>query len=65
MPLVESLMQKLVKTYGDARAKDVYYALEASGKGPFAPGAKHRKLHEDWAAKNGVQPVGKAKKRRK
>jgi len=61
MPIVQALMDKLAKTYGPEKGKEVYYAMEASGKGPFAPGAKHRAAHEAFAAKHGVTPVGKAK----
>lgn len=56
MPVVKALMDNLVKQYGEAEGKQAYYAMEASGKGPFAPGAKHRDLHEAWAKKNGVPP---------
>ena len=63
MPIVQSLMDKLTKTYGPEKGKEMYYAMEASGKGPFAPGAKYRNLHEAFAAKHGVTPVGKAKRK--
>lgn len=61
MPIVQELMDKLTKTYGPDKGKEIYYAMEASGKGPFAPGAKYRGLHEAFAAKHGVTPVGKGK----
>lgn len=56
MPIVGSLMQSLVDRYGKERGERVYYSMEAEGSGPFAPGAKHRDLHEAWAKKNGVRP---------
>jgi hypothetical protein len=40
MPIVQTLMDKLTKTYGPEKGKEVYYAMEASGKGPFAPGGQ-------------------------
>lgn len=61
MPIVEKLMNNLTARYGPEKGRNVYYAMEAEGKGPFAPGAKHRALHEDFAARNKVTPVGKNK----
>lgn len=63
MPVVQSLMDNLVRQYGEEKGQRVYYAMEAEGSGPFAPGKKHRQLHEDWAAKHGVAPVGGRKKK--
>jgi hypothetical protein len=54
MPIVESLMDNLVKRYGQARGEQVYYAMEASGEGPFAPGGKYRDLHEAFVARHGL-----------
>lgn len=66
MPIVKSLMKSLKDRYGDARGEQIYYAMEASGKGPFAPGAKYAHLHEEWAAKHGVKPIdGRRKGRRR
>lgn len=62
MPIVESLMRELVAKYGKEKGERVYYAMEASGKGPFAKGAKYGKLHEDFAAKHGVRPLEGKKK---
>lgn len=56
MPVVKSLMDSLVERYGPDGGERVYYAMEAEGKGPFAPGGKHRDLHEAWAKKQGVAP---------
>lgn len=58
MPIVEKLMASLVARYGEEEGRKAYYAMEAAGKGPFAPGAKYRELHEAWAARQGVRPVG-------
>lgn len=63
MPVVQALMDNLVKRYGPDKGKQVYYAMEAEGSGPFAPGAKHHDLHVAFAAKNGVAPVAKGKKK--
>jgi hypothetical protein len=63
VPIVESLMKSLVERYGKRRGEDIYYAMEAEGKGPFAPGAKHRDMHEAFAAKHGLEPQGKKKPR--
>lgn len=65
MPIVQTLMDSLTKRYGAEKAKNVYYAMEAEGKGPFSAGGKYRKLHEDWAAKNGVPPSGAVKSKKK
>lgn len=62
MPIVQSLMDKLERTYGKEQAQRVYYSMEATGKGPFAKGAKHHALHVEWAAKNGV-PAASGKKK--
>jgi hypothetical protein len=65
MPIVQALMDKLVAQYGPAQAKHVYYAMEAEGKGPFAPGAKHRDLHEAFVEKHHLPGgVGKPVKAR-
>ncbi len=64
MPIVESLMRELKAKYGPEKGERVYYAMEASGKGPFAAGAKHHDMHEAFAAKHGVAPIkGKGKKK--
>lgn len=62
MPIVESLMANLVKRYGKERGERVYYAMEAEGTGPFAAGAKHRELHEEFAARRGLPPLKGKKK---
>jgi len=54
MPIVQSLMDKLVAQYGAEKGKQVYYAMEAEGKGPFAPGAKHRDKHEAFVEKHNL-----------
>lgn len=64
MPIVRSLMDKLVKEYGKERGERVYYAMEASGKGPFAKGAKHHDLHESFAAKHGLPALSGSAKRK-
>jgi hypothetical protein len=56
VPIVQSLMDNLLKRYGPEEGKRVYYAMEAEGKGPFAPGGKYRHLHEAFAERNGVPP---------
>ena len=57
MPIVQKLMDSLVAKYGKEKGKQVYYSMEATGKGPFASGAKHHDLHLEFAKKNGVQPI--------
>ena len=64
MPVVQSLMDSLVKRYGAEKGKHVYYAMEAEGSGPFAAGGKYRGLHEAFAKKNGVPPTKGKKKPR-
>jgi hypothetical protein len=65
MPIVESLMEKLTAQYGAEKGKRVYYAMEAEGKGPFAPGAKHRDKHEAFVEKHNLPGgVGKPVKAR-
>ncbi len=63
MPIIESLMADLVGRYGKKRGEDVYYAMEAEGKGPFGPKGKYRQLHESFARRHGVAPAPKAKKK--
>ena len=65
MPVVESLMKSLVDRHGKAKGESIYYGMEASGHGPFAPGGKYRKLHEDFAKKNGVPPSAALKTKKK
>jgi hypothetical protein len=62
MPVIQSLMDKLVKQYGPERGRQVYYSMEAEGSGPFAKGAKYRHLHEEFAARHGVEPAEGGKK---
>lgn len=62
MPIIESLMNKLVKQYGEAKGKQVYYAMEAEGSGPFAKGKKGHPQHEAFAAKIGGRPITSKKK---
>jgi len=61
MPVVQSLMNSLQSRYGRERGRSIYYAMEAEGSGPFGDGGKYRHLHEEWAAKNGVEPTSKKK----
>jgi hypothetical protein len=56
VPIVQKLMDSLVERYGPDKGKQVYYAMEAEGSGPFSPGGKYRALHEAFAKKNGVPP---------
>jgi len=66
VPIVTSLMSSLVKQYGEKRGHDVYYAMEAEGKGPFAKGGKYHHLHRTFAEKHDVAPIeGKKKPRPK
>ncbi len=65
MPVARSLMEQLQRRYGPEEGKRVYYSMEATGKGPFAPGAKYRGLHEAWAEKNGVRPSSAIKAKKK
>lgn len=65
MPVVKSLMDSLVDRYGPVKGKQVYYAMEAEGKGPFAPGGKYRHLHEKFASKNGIVPSHATKAKKK
>jgi hypothetical protein len=62
MPVVQGLMSALQERYGAERGKRVYYAMEASGKGPFAKGNKHHDKHVAFAAKHGVTPIERKKK---
>lgn len=64
MPIVESLMDDLVKRYGEDEGRRIYHAMEAEGKGPFGPKGKYRRLHEEWAARHGVAPVTPRRRRR-
>jgi hypothetical protein len=63
MPIVESLMTALVQKYGKVEAENVYYAMEASGKGPFAKGAKYHSLHLAFAEKHGLPPTSDVHRR--
>jgi len=56
MPIVESLMTSLVHRHGEKKGREIYYAMEASGKGPFAEGAKHHDLHKQYAERHGLAP---------
>lgn len=56
MPVVQSLMDNLVRQYGPEKGRHIYYAMEAEGSGPFGPGGKYRRLHEAFAERNGVPP---------
>ena len=61
---VAALMDRLTKRYGKDKGESVYTAMEASARGPFAPGAKHHDDHLAWAERNGVPPItGKRKGR--
>jgi hypothetical protein len=57
MPVVESLMTSLTARYGLVEGENVYYAMEASGRGPFAKGRKYHDLHLTWAEESGVPPI--------
>jgi len=57
MPIVRSLMDALTGRYGLVEGENVYYSLEASGRGPFAKGAKYHALHLKWAEETGVPPA--------
>lgn len=63
MPIVQKLMDSLKARYGPKEGERVYYAMEAEGKGPFAPGAKHRDLHEAFVTKHGLSPAPAPKKK--
>lgn len=58
MPVVQSLMDNLVRQYGAAKGRSVYYAMEAEGSGPFAKGGKHHDLHVAFTQRNHVPPIG-------
>lgn len=62
MPIVQQLMDNLVKRYGKQRGERIYYAMEAEGTGPFAAGGKHHAMHEEFAAKRGHTPLKGSKK---
>ena len=57
MPIVESLMHALTAKYGKVEGENVYYAMEASAKGPFAKGAKYHDLHLAFAEKHALAPI--------
>ncbi len=57
MPVNEHLMESLVNTYGEERAKSIYYAMEASGAGPFGNGNKLFGDHLTFASKHGLSPI--------
>lgn len=57
MPIVRSLMDALTGRYGLVEGENVYYSLEASGRGPFAKGRKYHDLHLKWAEASGVPPA--------
>jgi hypothetical protein len=65
MPIVQSLMDKLIATYGEGRATSVYYAMEAEGSGPFARGAKYHDLHVAFADKHHLAPITTKKRPKK
>lgn len=56
MPVDEKLMASLKTRYGDKRGEGVYYAMEAAGKGPFAPGGALHAQHLAFAEKHGLSP---------
>lgn len=64
------LRKSLVERYGDSQGEHVYQSMKGEGSGPFSPGGKYRRIHEDWAEKQGVPPSkatkskGKKKPRR-
>lgn len=63
MPIVRSLLDSLIARYGERKGEEVYFSMEASGRGPFAPGGKYHDQHVAWATRNGVRPVGTKKPR--
>ncbi len=64
MPVVQSLMSNLVARYGKKRGEDIYYAMEAEGKGPFGPKGKYHGLHQSFAHKAGVPAIEKPRKKK-
>lgn len=64
MPIVQALMDSLVARYGKAKGENVYYAMEAEGKGPFATGAKHHDLHLAFVKKHGLPSAASPAPRR-
>jgi len=63
MPIVQALMDNLVKRYGPDEGKKTYYSMEATAKGPFAKGARHHAEHLAFAKQNGIPPASPAKKK--
>ncbi|HEY6058632.1 MAG TPA: hypothetical protein VIV06_11400 [Candidatus Limnocylindrales bacterium] len=64
MPVVQSLMDNLVRQYGKEKGERVYYAMEAEGSGPFAAGGKYHALHQKRAHDNGVPAIETPGKRK-
>lgn len=64
MPIVESLMNSLVARYGRKQGEATYYAMEASGRGPFGPKGKYHALHQQFAAKHNLPAIERPGKRK-
>lgn len=62
MPVVESLMKSLTSKYGVVEGENVYYAMEASARGPFAKGRKYHDLHLAFAERHGLPPISEPAK---
>jgi hypothetical protein len=63
MPVVQALMDSLVKKYGADKGKSIYYAMESEGSGPFAKGKKHHDLHQAFVAKHHLPGPNEGKKK--
>jgi hypothetical protein len=64
MDEARSLREDLVRRYGADTGQRVYDRMLAQGEGPFGPGGKYRRLHEDFAKAHGGPPLDKKKPRR-
>lgn len=64
MPKNQTLMDELVKRYGEKKAEEVYWGMAGEGKGPFGPRGKYRAEHEAIAAKAGGAPASDKRKPR-
>jgi hypothetical protein len=52
MPVDPKLMASLCKQYGAKAGKSVYYAMENSGRGPFAKGKELNAAHVAFVRKH-------------
>jgi hypothetical protein len=64
MPLNQTLMDQLVKRYGEQEGEAIYWGMAGEGKGPFGPNGKYHAEHEAIAAKAGGAPIEGKKKPR-